>query len=305
VAVAILIRNMTELLLSIEQFILNLDLKIAIDILIVSFLAYIFLLLIKQTNSFLVLGGFLIILFLYTGADFFELNLTRKILGFIVTFLVIILVVIFRQELRKFFELFAVLGRNIFYRRRKFLRPDFANALIQSIDYLVNKKIGALLIIPGNQPIDSYLSGGYYLNGMISMPLILSIFDPTSPGHDGAIIIENNTIKKFAVHLPLAESIKKIGALGTRHRAGLGISEKTDALVIIVSEERGEASIAYQGTLRKIPDSVYLQNIINAFIKEKFPEEKRHWHDFITNNFWLKLFSLLLSLILWFIFVLK
>jgi uncharacterized protein (TIGR00159 family) len=305
VAVAILIRNMTELLLSIEQFILNLDLKIAIDILIVSFLAYIFLLLIKQTNSFLVLGGFLIILFLYTGADFFELNLTRKILGFIVTFLVIILVVIFRQELRKFFELFAVLGRNIFYRRRKFLRPDFANALIQSIDYLVNKKIGALMIIPGNQPIDSYLSGGYYLNGMISMPLILSIFDPTSPGHDGAIIIENNTIKKFAVHLPLAESIKKIGALGTRHRAGLGISEKTDALVIIVSEERGEASIAYQGTLRKIPDSVYLQNIINAFIKEKFPEEKRHWHDFITNNFWLKLFSLLLSLILWFIFVLK
>lgn len=304
-AVAILIRNMTELLLSIEQFILNLDLKIAIDILIVSFLAYIFLLLIKQTNSFLVLGGFLIILFLYTGADFFELNLTRKILGFIVTFLVIILVVIFRQELRKFFELFAVLGRNIFYRRRKFLRPDFANALIQSIDYLVNKKIGALMIIPGNQPIDSYLSGGYYLNGMISMPLILSIFDPTSPGHDGAIIIENNTIKKFAVHLPLAESIKKIGALGTRHRAGLGISEKTDALVIIVSEERGEASIAYQGTLRKIPDSVYLQNIINAFIKEKFPEEKRHWHDFITNNFWLKLFSLLLSLILWFIFVLK
>jgi diadenylate cyclase len=296
---------MAELFLSIEQFIWNLDIKIAIDILIVSFLAYIFLLLIKQTNSFLVLGGFLIILFLYTGADFFELNLTRKILGFIVTFLVIILVVIFRQELRRFFELFAVLGKNIFYRRRKFLRPDFANALIQSIDYLVNKKIGALMIIPGNQPIDSYLSGGYYLNGMISMPLILSIFDPASPGHDGAIIIENNTIKKFAVHLPLAESIKKIGALGTRHRAGLGISEKTDALVIIVSEERGEASIAYQGTLRKIPDSVYLQNIINAFIKEKFPEEKRHWHDFITNNFWLKLFSLLLSLILWFIFILK
>jgi uncharacterized protein (TIGR00159 family) len=296
---------MAELFLSIEQFIWNLDIKIAIDILIVSFLAYIFLLLIKQTNSFLVLGGFLIILFLYTGADLFGLNLTRKILGFIVTFLVIILVVIFRQELRRFFELFAVLGKNIFYRRRKFLRPDFANALIQSIDYLVNKKIGALMIIPGNQPIDSYLSGGYYLNGMISMPLILSIFDPASPGHDGAIIIENNTIKKFAVHLPLAESIKKIGALGTRHRAGLGISEKTDALVIIVSEERGEASIAYQGTLRKIPDSVYLQNIINAFIKEKFPEEKRHWHDFITNNFWLKLFSLLLSLILWFIFILK
>jgi diadenylate cyclase len=296
---------MAELFLSIEQFIWNLDVKIAIDILIVSFLAYIFLLLIKQTNSFLVLGGFLIILFLYTGADLFGLNLTRKILGFIVTFLVIILVVIFRQELRRFFELFAVLGKNIFYRRRKFLRPDFANALIQSIDYLVNKKIGALMIIPGNQPIDSYLSGGYYLNGMISMPLILSIFDPASPGHDGAIIIENNTIKKFAVHLPLAESIKKIGALGTRHRAGLGISEKTDALVIIVSEERGEASIAYQGTLRKIPDSVYLQNIINAFIKEKFPEEKRHWHDFITNNFWLKLFSLLLSLILWFIFILK
>jgi len=294
---------MTELLLSLEQFVLGFDIKIAIDILIVSFLVYIFLFLIKQTNSFPVLGGFLIILFLYAGADFFDFNLTRKILSFIATFLVIILVVVFRQELRRFFELFAVFGKNIFYRRRKFLRPDITNALIQSIDYLVNKKIGALIIIPGNQPIDSHLSGGYYLNGVISMPLILSIFDPTSPGHDGAIIIENNAIKKFAVHLPLAEEIKKIGALGTRHRAGLGISEKTDALVIIVSEERGEASIAYQGTLRKIPDSVYLQNIISAFIKEKFPEEKRKWHDFISHNFWLKFFSLILSLILWIAFI--
>jgi len=296
---------MAEAFLLLKQFILGSDLKIIIDIFIVSCLVYVFLVLIKQTNSFLVLGGFLFILFLYTGADFFGFNLTRKILNFIATFLVIILVVVFRQELRRFFEMFAVFGRNIFYRRRKFLRPDFMNVLIQSIDYLVNKKIGALIIFPGNQPIDSYLSGGYYLNGTISMPLILSIFDPTSPGHDGAVIIENNEIKKFAVHLPLAEEIKKIGALGTRHRAGLGISEKTDALVIIVSEERGEASVAYQGTLKKIPDSIYLQNIISAFIKEKFPEEKRRWHDFISHNFWLKLFSLFLAIILWIAFILE
>ena len=105
---------MTELLLSLEQFVLGFDIKIAIDILIVSFLVYIFLFLIKQTNSFPVLGGFLIILFLYAGADFFDFNLTRKILSFIATFLVIILVVVFRQELRRFFELFAVFGKNIF-----------------------------------------------------------------------------------------------------------------------------------------------------------------------------------------------
>jgi uncharacterized protein (TIGR00159 family) len=295
---------MTASLHLIQNFILDFNLSIAIDILIVAFLLYIFLLLIKQTNSFLVLGGFLIILFLYMGADFFGFDLTRKILSFIVTFLVIILVVVFRQELRRFFELFAVFGKNVFsYRRRKPLLPDFINILIQSVDYLVNKKIGALIIIPGNQPVDFYLSGGHFLDGAISMPLLLSIFDPTSPGHDGAVIIENNKIKKFAVHLPLAEGIKKLGDLGTRHRAGLGISEKTDALVIVISEERGEASVAYQGKLKKIPDSAYLQNIINAFVREKFPMEKRMWHDFITRNFWLKLFSLFLALILWFVFV--
>lgn len=297
---------MATLFLLIQNFFNNFDLIIAIDILIVAFLVYIFLLLIKQTNSFLVLAGFLIILFLYASADFFGFDLTRKILSFIVTFLVIIFVVVFRQELRRFFELFAVFGKNVFsYKRKKPLLPDFINILIQSIDYLVNKKIGALIIIPGNQSVDAYLSGGYFLDGAISMPLLLSIFDPTSPGHDGAVIIENNRIKKFATHLPLAEGIKKLGDLGTRHRAGLGISEKTDALVIIISEERGEASIAYQGKLRKIPDSAYLQNIIDAFIREKFPLEKRMWYDFIIHNFWFKLFSLILALILWFIFVAK
>jgi uncharacterized protein (TIGR00159 family) len=285
---------------------LNFNLTIVIDILIVAFLLYIFLLLIKQTNSFLVLGGFLIILFLYMGADFFGFDLTRKILSFVVTFLVIILVVVFRQELRRLFELFAVFGKNVFsYKRKKPLLPDFINILIQSVDYFVNKKIGALIIIPGNQPVDSYLSGGHFLDGAISMPLLLSIFDPTSPGHDGAVIIENNKIKKFAVHLPLAEGIKKLGDLGTRHRAGLGISEKTDALVVVISEERGEASVAYQGSLKKIPDSAYLQNIMSAFIREKFPVEKRMWHDFMTHNFWLKMSSLVLALVLWFVFVAK
>lgn len=295
---------MTALLLLIQNFIINFNLAIAIDILIVAFLLYIFLLLIKQTNSFLVLGGFLIILFLYTGADFFGFDLTRKILGFIVTFLVIILVVVFRQELRRFFELFAIFGKNVFsYKRKKPLLPNFINILIQSVDYLANKKIGALIVLPGLQSIDSYLSGGYNLDGQLSMPLLLSIFDTTSPGHDGAVIIQDNKIRKFATHLPLAEKIKKLGDLGTRHRAGLGLSEKTDALVIIVSEERGEASVAYQGTLRKIPDSAYLQNIIDTFIREKFPMEKRTWHNFITHNFLLKLFSLILALILWFVFV--
>jgi uncharacterized protein (TIGR00159 family) len=297
---------MMGLLSFIQNFIINFNLANAIDVLIVACLIYIVLLLVKQTNSSLVLGGFLTIIFLYSAANFFGFNLTSKILSFIVTFLVIIFIVVFRQELRRFFEMFAVFGKNVFsFKRKKPLLPSFINVLIQSIDYLVNKKIGALIIISGTQSVDAYLSGGHFLGGAISMPILLSIFDPSSPGHDGAVIIENNTIKRFAVHLPLAEGIKKLGDLGTRHRAGLGISEKTDALVIIISEERGEASVAYEGKLKKVPNSSCLQNIIDTFLKEKFPEKKGAWYGFITNNFGLKALSLVLSLVLWFVFVAK
>jgi len=141
-----------------------------------------------------------------------------------------------------------------------------------SVGRMASEKIGALIIFPGREQINRHLEGGNRLNGEISEPLLLSIFDKTSPGHDGATIIESNRIRKFAVHLPLAEQIEKVRHLGLRHRAALGLSERSDAFIIVVSEERGVISVVQNGKIMQMQDEAELRRRLLEFYKEKFPQ---------------------------------
>jgi diadenylate cyclase len=106
-----------------------------------------------------------------------------------------------------------------------------------------------IMVIPGQESIEEWIKGGFSLNAHPSMPLILSIFDPGSPGHDGALIVQKGIFASFGVRLPVSQSGKLSNDYGTRHQAGMGLSEKTDALVLVVSEERGQVSIFYKGSL--------------------------------------------------------
>lgn len=290
---------MTQILHTFQSFFSVVQIRDIFDIIIVAFLIYAFLVLIRQTRSYFIFAGILILLGLYLVSENYNLSLTRSFLQPMATFFVVILVVIFRQEIRRFFEWLASFGRRLINKRETGLRGDVANMLIQTADYLVNKKIGALIVLPGLQPINQWLEGGHDLNGQVSVPLLTSIFDPTSPGHDGAVVIERNRVSQFAVHLPLAEGFKKFGDLGTRHRSALGLSEKTDALCIVVSEERGVVSVAHDGNLKKMADTVELKNVIDDFLKEKFPIKERPWHSFLTKNIWQKAIALVGALILW------
>jgi len=166
---------------------------------------------------------------------------------------------------------------------------------------MVQKKIGALIVFPGDFPIDSLIEGGWGLDGRISSTLLLSIFDHNSPGHDGAVIIENNRLRRFGVHLPLAENYQGFHQAGTRHRAGVGITERSDALVIIVSEERGEISVAEAGQMRKIASSDELTPIIADHLKDSLHLTTGFWHTFITRNTWMKLAAVVLAGFFWFI----
>lgn len=251
------------------QSAVNLESRDFFDILIIAFLIYLVIELIRETHSVPVVAGVLTLLGFYGFAVFFDLALTSLVLRSFFSIFLIIIAIIFQRELRRFFSTFGLVGV-----ARRFLPPSEATIEIvtKSASHLAAEKTGALIVFPGRDLTERHFEGGYRLEGEISEPLLLSIFDKTSPGHDGAAIIENNRLKKFAVHLPLAERFfEKVRHLGLRHRAGLGLSERSDALIIIVSEERGIISIAQNGELKQVDEDKLRKKLID-FHREKFPK---------------------------------
>jgi hypothetical protein len=211
--------------------------------------------------------------------------------------------VIFQRELRSFFEWLYIWGR-LSRAQKESLPHSVADQIVEALTYLAQRKIGALIVFPGKQMIDGLLQGGVTLDGQVSTPLLLSIFDPSSPGHDGAVIVEADRVRKFSVHLPLAERFEQYGNLGTRHRAALGLGERSDALVVAVSEERGTISVAYGGELRTLGQSGGLTEDIASVLKERFQNEpRRPWHWLLTHNMRDKIVAVLFSLLFWAIFV--
>ncbi len=166
-----------------------------------------------------------------------------------------------------------------------------------AVNQLAHDKTGALIVFPGRESIERQLEGGYRLHGEVSEPLLFSIFDKTSPGHDGATIIEGNKVKKFAVHLPLAERMEEVRRFGLRHRAALGLSERSDALIIVVSEERGTISVARSGNLREIKSEEELEGRLVDFYAKKFPRRQFNiFSRWFAKNIFLLAISFLIAL---------
>lgn len=277
--------------------------KDALDILIVAVLFYAFLLLLRRTHSRFIVNGISILLVLYAIARFLNLYLTSILFQTVFAFFAVIIAVIFQRELRSFFEWLYIWGR--LSRAQQESLPDrVADQIIDALTQLARRKIGALIVFPGQQGIDGLVQGGVTLDGQVSTPLLLSLFDPSSPGHDGAVIVDADRVQKFSVHLPLAERFEHYGTLGTRHRAALGLAERSDALVVAVSEERGTISVASGGELRTLAQSGGLKEDISSILKERFQQDpERPWHWFLTHNGRDRATAVLFSLLFWAIFV--
>lgn len=182
--------------------------------------------------------------------------------GFLAIF-VVVLVVLFQSELRQVFERIAGLGL-----RRG--RPDppgdhVASAIARACSELARRRVGALLVLEGDESVDRFVTGGTMLDGIPSDVLLLSLFEPSSPAHDGALVIRGARIVRFAAHLPLSDDREQLARRGTRHAAALGLAERTDALCIVVSEERGTISIARDGRLRELASPDALVDALHAF----------------------------------------
>ncbi len=155
------------------------------------------------------------------------------------------LIVIFQPELRKVLEKAVSVPPP----RSKGQDTELQSLIAESMMKLARERCGAILVFPGKEPIKDKISGGFQLNALPSLPLILSIFDPNSPGHDGAVIIEGNKLTQFGVRLPMSQSTRLSEEFGTRHHAAMGLAEQSDSLILVVSEERGKVSIFTNSTM--------------------------------------------------------
>lgn len=234
---------------------------------------------------------------LYGAAHRLEMILTSMLFQFGFTAALFTLIVVFQSDIRR-----SVERLSSWTLRRKSLpligETAELDALSESIAVLAENRIGALLVFEGHEPIERHLQGGVRVEARISLPLLHSIFHPASPGHDGAVVFEGDRIDKLGVHLPLSKNLAEIGDGGTRHAAALGLSERSDALVIVVSEERGTISIAEHGRLARI-DPTELKPLLERRQWKCRPAPQQARHPWAPREVaWMGI-SLLLAIGLW------
>lgn len=282
---------------------LEIRLADAVDILLVTVLVYAGIVWIRRTQAGLVAGGILILAGLYIAASSIGLQLTAWLLqGFFAIFLIIV-VVIFQEELRQLFERLALFSLR---RNKRVPQPaNMADMMVECASDLARDRIGALIVLQGEQPLRRHVRGGIEIGAKLSVPLLKSIFDPHSPGHDGAVIIEHDRIALFAAHLPLSTDFQQLAGVGTRHSAALGLAELTDALCLVVSEERGRISVAKNGTLRTLRDANELARVLAA--ERAGREQERSTRRVLAQLLWSnpveRLAALAVVLGLWLLFV--
>lgn len=239
-----------------------------IDILIVSFIIYRITLSLKPTKAYNVLRGLIIIIFVYFFASSLRLTTISWILQRTMELGALALIIVFQPELRL---LLAKLGREGFSRSK--IEYSNIDKIKKAVEYLSEKQIGAIIVFERRIGLGSIVEHGIQLGADISSELINSIFSPGNIMHDGAIIIQNNKIIAAGCFLPLAKNIELSIRYGSRHRAAAGITEETDAIVLVVSEETGLVSFVKSGYINAIKSFETLKNIL---IAELMPPQKKY-----------------------------
>lgn len=237
-----------------------------IDILIVAVFIYWIYVFLKETRAMRILYGFLFLGLLAIVGHALNLILLNWILKYLMTMLVVAIPIVFQPELRAVLER---LGRARFLTDLSTLsrsnQTKLINELITAAEVLSDQKIGALIVIQRNTALGEYISNGISLEAKVSAELLLSIFFPKSPLHDGATIIIGDQIISAGCTLPIGDSLENMG-LGTRHKAALTLSELSDAITIIISEETGTISLAIEGQLqRKISSEELRSQLLKNF----------------------------------------
>lgn len=242
-----------------------------VDILIVAFVLYKLIMLIRGTRAVQLIKGLVVLLVATTISDWLGLYTINWILEKTINVLLVALPIVFLPELRRALE---QLGRGKFFARPLIYLAEedmnrLINELVRSVQVLVKNKIGALIILERETGLNEYVETGVKIDGVISAEFMVNIFIPKSPLHDGAVIVRGDRVVAASCFLPLTEDSNVSKELGTRHRAALGVSELSDALAVIVSEETGIISVAQEGKLTRYLDETTLRELLVGLLQPK------------------------------------
>lgn len=262
----------------------NMYISDIIEIIIIAVIVYYLILWFRKSRAWGLLKGLLVLLIFMFITSIFQLTTLLWIINKTLNVGIIAIVIIFQPELRRALE---ELGKkNVLFKLFKLgdsaidekLSDRTVEELTRASLELAKAKTGALMVIKQEHDLGQFSETGIKLDATVSSQLLINIFEKNTPLHDGAIIIEGDKIVAATCYLPLSDSISLSKELGTRHRAGLGVSEVSDCIVIIVSEETGSISIAKEGKLIRYADAAILKNeLIRAQAKEVIKTKKRFW----------------------------
>jgi uncharacterized protein (TIGR00159 family) len=220
-----------------------------LDILIVAFIIYRVLLLIKGTRALQLVIGLMVVFFAFYLSKKLELFTLGWILNNFVASIVLVIVVIFQNEIRR---VLFVLGRSPFFRKITYVEETlFYEELVNACTVMGKKRTGALIVLEREMGLDEFLEGCIKIDADVNTELIVSLFQPTSPLHDGALVIKEGRIKAASCVLPLSTQDGLDKDFGTRHRAAIGITEVADAVSVVVSEESGQISYSHGGNIAR------------------------------------------------------
>jgi uncharacterized protein (TIGR00159 family) len=239
------------------------------DVVLVAFVLYYVLLLIKGTRAMQMGAGLALVFVVYQMAKRFGLVTLYAMLDTLLTSLVLIIVVVFQHDIRRALMRFG--RRPLLTQARTALETQVIEEVVRAAMSLAQKRVGALIVFERDALLDEFIEPGTTLDAAVSKEILYSIFIPSfeNPMHDGAVIIRDGRVQQAGAFLPLTASTKLDKSLGTRHRAAIGLSEDTDAAVVVVSEERGGISLCFNGNIVRNLDAASLRTALLGLLTKQ------------------------------------
>ncbi len=256
-----------------------------LEILIIAFLVYYILVWMKNTRAWTLLKGFIVICVFLLTAHFLEMNTIMWMARNVLSFAVIALIVVLQPELRHALEALGKKMQSLSFmdstrREHDKFSEKTINEITKACVEMGKVKTGALIVIERKESLKDYERTGIEIDGIVTSQLLINIFEHNTPLHDGAVLVRGNRVVSATCYLPLSDNLDLSKELGTRHRAGVGISEVTDSMTVIVSEETGKISVAYEGRLERNLGSEELKARMRRILNNDLEDDtskKRKW----------------------------